>query len=171
MASIPVLRVALDAKTLEGSDQLGDRGGGMYPSPSAGDFPGDRARAGERWLDAGLRLPDLWSGVDGLLVWGFGRECALVINGADNKAAPLLRERRWLREYGDRFRWCAVVDGRGQSNFSFSLSQPCRIAEGLGSVLLLGFAGRDGAAFDAGEAERGEAELESPPFITMMFSL
>lgn len=33
-----------------------------------------------------------------------GLECALVISGAFS-GAPLERDRRWLREYGDLFRW------------------------------------------------------------------
>lgn len=51
---------------------------------------------------------------------GEGEECARVMAGAEEKAAPLERDRKWEREYGDLFRGVLEVDEGASSGRSLS---------------------------------------------------
>ena len=72
-------------------------------------------------------------------------ECALVINGALSSAAPLLRDLKWLLEYGDLLRLELLELGHpveGSECDSRPLCQPWRRIAGTGSVVALVLSGR-----------------------------
>lgn len=81
--------------------------------PSFSPLKGDRCLAGDR-----IGLEGEREAVDGVnsskaREEAAGLECALVMVGAVS-VAPLDRERRWLLEYGDRFRGLLVTEGDGR---------------------------------------------------------
>ena len=139
----PLLPLKLVAELLV-SNQLGERSSFLYA--------GLRDRSG-------LSLPLFVS--NGFEMCGFGSECARVMGGALSNAAPELRLRRWLLEYGERFLlWLLppldVGRGNAQSLLSWSRNSSCSkaLGEGEGSVDERELSGL--AVLSSGTPNRGE---------------